>query len=61
MEKMLQLFKKANLFKKHFLCQCNPLPNDSKLPENQTYFAEANLSSFDIKDEDIYKTLDNIS
>ena len=26
--------KKANLFHKYFSSQCNPLPNDSKLPEN---------------------------
>ena len=29
--------EKANLFNKCFLSQCNPLPNDSNLPENQRY------------------------
>ena len=37
--------------------QCNPLPNDSKLLENQTYITETKLSSFDIDDEDIYKII----
>ena len=37
MEKLLQtLIKRANLFNKYFSSQCNPLPNGSKLPENQT-------------------------
>ena len=38
-------------------CQCNPLSNDSKLPENQTYITETKLSSFNIEDEDIYKII----
>ena len=34
-EKRITNFKeKANLFNKYFSSQCNPLPNDSKLPEN---------------------------
>ena len=41
MEKIVTNFKeKANLFNKYFPSQCNPLPNDSKLPENQTYITE---------------------
>ena len=41
MEKIVTNFKeKANLFNKYFPSQCNPLPNDSKLPENQTYMTE---------------------
>ena len=33
--KIITNFKeKANLFNNYFSCQCNPLPNDSKLPEN---------------------------
>ena len=57
MEKSLETLKKANLFNKYFSSQCNPLPNDSKLPENQTYITETKLSSFDIEDEDIYKII----
>ena len=35
--KIITNFKeKTNLFNKYFSSQCNPLPNDSKLPENQT-------------------------
>ena len=49
--------EKVNLFNKYFSSQCNPLPNDSKLPENQTYITETKLSSFDIEDEDIYKMI----
>ena len=50
--------KKANLFNRYFWSQCkNPLPNDSKLPKNQAYITETNLSSFDIQDEDIYKII----
>ena len=40
--------EKANLFNKYFSSKGNPLPNDSKLPKNQTYITETNLSSFDI-------------
>ena len=32
--------EKANLFNKYFSSQCNPLPNDSKLPENKIYITE---------------------
>ena len=49
--------EKANLFNKYFSSQCHPLPNDSKLPENQTYIKETKLSSFNIEDEDMYKTI----
>ena len=49
--------EKANLFNKYFLSQCNLLPNDSKLPENQTYITETKLSSFDVETEDIYKRI----
>ena len=56
--KIITNFKeKANLFNKYFPPQCSPLPNDSKLPENQTYITETKLSSFDIEDEDIYKII----
>ena len=56
--KSITIFKeKANLFNKYFSSQCNPLPDDSKLPENQTYITETKLSSFDIEDEDIYKII----
>ena len=47
--------EKANLFNKYFSSQCNPLPNDSKLPEDQTYITETKLSSFNIEDEDYTK------
>ena len=49
--------EKANLFNKYFSSQCNPLPNNSKLPENQTYITKTKLSSFNIEDEDIYKII----
>ena len=49
--------EKANLFNKYFSSQCNPLPNDSKLPENQTYITETKLSSFNTEHEDIYKII----
>ena len=58
MEKLLQILrKKANLFNKYFSRQCKPLPNNNKLPENQTYITETKLSSFDIEDEDTYKII----
>ena len=41
-------WEKANLYKKCFSSQCNPLSNASKLPLNQTC----------IEDEDIYKISD---
>ena len=45
--------EKANLFNKYLSSQCNPLPNDSKLPDNQIYITQIKLSSFNIEDEDI--------
>ena len=45
--------EKANLFNKYFLSQSNPLPNDNKLPENETYISGTKLGSFDIEDDDI--------
>ena len=56
--KIIANFKeKANLFNKYFSPQCNPLPNDSQLPENQTHITETKLSTFNIEDEDIYKII----
>ena len=56
--KIITNFKeKANLSNKYFSSQCNPLPNGSKLPENQTYMTETKLSSFNIEDEDICKII----
>ena len=56
--KIITNFKeKANLFNKYFSSQCNPLPNNSKLPENQTYITETKLLSLDIEDEDIHQTI----
>ena len=56
--KIITNFKeKANLFNKYFSCQCNPLSNDSKLPENQTHITETKLSSFNTEHEDIYKII----
>ena len=58
MEKLLQTLKKKSIFfNKYFSCQCNPLSNDSKLPENQTYITETKLSSFNTEHEDIYKII----
>ena len=70
-EKIITDFnEKSNLFNKYFSStmmkkpifltnifssQCNPLPNDSKLPE--TYITETKLSSFNIGDEDTYKII----
>ena len=57
--KIITNFKeKANLFNKYFFC-LHPLPNDSKLLENQAYITETKLSSFNIEDEDIYKRIKN--
>ena len=56
--KIITNFKeKSNLFNKYFSSQCSPLPNGSKLPENQTYMTETKLSSFNIEDEDICKII----
>ena len=33
------------------MSQCNHLPNDSKLPEDQTDITKTKLSPFDIEDE----------
>ena len=52
--------EKVNLFYKYFSSQCNPLPNNSKLPERQTYITETKLSSFNIEDENIYKIIKTI-
>ena len=49
--------EKANLFYKYFSSQCNPLPNNNTLLENQTYITETKLSSFNIEDENIYKII----
>ena len=49
--------KKANLFNKYFSSKCNPLSNESKLSEDQTYITETKFSSFDIEDENIYKII----
>ena len=32
-----------NLFNRYFLSQCNPLPKESKLPENQIYITETKV------------------
>ena len=42
-KKIVTNFKeKSNLFLKYFSPKCNPLPSDSKLPENQKYIIETN-------------------
>ena len=57
-EKIITDFnEKANLSNRYFSSRCNPLPNDSKLPENQTYIVETKLSSFNIEGEDICKII----
>ena len=48
------------IYHKLFSSQCNPLPNDSKLAENQTYNTETKLLSFGIEDEDIYKIIETL-
>ena len=60
--KIITNFKqKAYLFNKYFSSQCNPLPNDSKLPENQTYITETKLSSSDNEHKDIYKIIKTLN
>ena len=49
--------EKTNLCNKYFSCRCNPLPNDSKLPESETYITETKFSSFNIEDEDVCKMI----
>ena len=56
MEKLLQTLKKKPIFLTNIFC-LHPLPNDSKLLENQAYITETKLSSFNIEDEDIYKII----
>ena len=46
--KVITNFKEKPIF---FLSQCNHLPNDSKLPEDQTDITKTKLSPFDIEDE----------
>ena len=56
--KIVTNFKeKANLFNKYFSCQSNPLPNDSKLPENQTYVTLNKIIIFWYWGEDICKII----
>ena len=57
---MTDFNEKANLFYKYFSSQCNPLPNNSTLLENQTYITETKLSSFNIENENIYKRIKTI-
>ena len=52
-----KLQRESQSFEQIFLSQSNPIPNNSKLPENQTYITETKLSSFNIEDEDIYKII----
>ena len=40
--------------------QCNHLPNDSKLPEDQTDITKTKLSPFDIEDEGLYTIIEKI-
>ena len=49
--------EKTKVFNKYFSSQWMPLPNYSKLPENQSYITETKLSCFDLEDEDIYKII----
>ena len=53
--KLNRVKEKVNLYNKYVLSQCNPLLNDSKLPENQTYIIKIKLLFLDIEDEDIVK------
>ena len=55
-----KLQRESQSFEQIFLSQSNPIPNNSKLPENQTYITETKLSSFNIEDEDIYKIIKTI-
>ena len=57
MQMLKNIKEKANLFNKYFSSQCNPLANDSKIPENHIYIRETKVSSCDIEDEVIYKII----
>ena len=57
MQMLKNIKEKANLFNKYFSSQCNPLANDSKIPENHIYITETKVSSCDIADEVIYKII----
>ena len=57
MQMLKNIKEKANLFNKYFSSQCNPLANDSKIPENHIYITETKVSSCDIEDEVIYKII----
>ena len=59
MEKLLQTLNEKPIFLRNVFCLnlILVMPNNSKLPENQTYITETKLSSFNIEDEDICKII----
>ena len=48
---------KANIFNKFFADQCTPLKNNSMLPTNQLFMAQAPLRSLDFKEGAILKII----
>ena len=48
---------KANIFNKFFAEQCTPLKNDSKLPSNQIFLTQSQLSSLDFNEDKIFKII----
>ena len=48
---------KANIFNKFFAEQCTPLKNDSKLPSNQIFLTQSQLSSLDFNEDKILKII----
>ena len=48
---------KANIFNKFFTDQCTPLKNNSMLPTNQLFVAQARLGSLDFNEGEILKMI----
>ena len=48
---------KADIFNNFFAEQCTPWKNDSKLPINQIFLTKSRLSSLDINEYEIFKTI----
>ena len=48
------------MFNNYFASHCTPIKNGSKLP-NFSYKTEKILTSFDVKDDDIFPIINNIN
>ena len=51
---------KANIFNDHFSNQCSVIPNNSTLPSNYLPLTNDQLTTLDIKEEDILKVIRNL-